>query len=784
MRSYRLAPYIAAFIFLAACGSNSPNGQQAGNSSGNGLGADTGDNTGKTWPRFIAPPSGRANQGVIVNGEFVGTDEIHFARGANADGIDHEAYYCVLPNNCPPTPAPTPVEDDEVYRHATWGAFGADRAAHNGDYLLPTDTNTWPDFTADIAFVRMQADREDLYVHIRFVSFPAPDAQIATITFTAENSNPALAAWPRNAGVSSSHDQALTLWGDGGELTQTGSPAVNLIDLGGAVQLSDHAFEARIPLTALPSGRWKVGVGSGLADPADASQYWTVPLGAPTATSPGTDSNAPPGANVWDLAFTPHDPNYHDDHIQADLLSAGDVSSAVISINPSDLQNHVTTAAPAITGRVAHTYQSAFDFGDGITRGSPSLPPANLGPMSPVIPNTVKPRDLAVSYEYTGAMQPYFAYIPSAYPSSSNDWPLVLYFHGLNNYIWEPFGLTLGLEDELEQRGYLFASLLGRGDISFTGRGELDPLEVIEHMAERYRIDRSRIYIVGHSHGAGGVMNVSRRNPDIFAGVVSAQIMDGPAVSENFLHLPTMHIAGLGDPIDNGNGASSRYTALSDLGYDSQAIIYTAKTHENSSIYDAIEQIFDLYDGNINPTNPATVVFSRAGGDFDEDLGLLHNGSYWVSNMVANDPAATMSIAVESFGIAHQPLDAANATKTQNPAYDSGGASGRSLGTHLQTVPAYGPLTTVSNTVTLTTSNLTDVTLDVSRMAIDLNASDALFTLSLDNPLNLSLTGSTLGSINWQARDASNAVIATGGAGLYNGVLLIQLPANATTLEF
>lgn len=765
---------VTAALLLAGCGNSSPVAVD-------GPVADGGDSSpGPAIPSclasYSAEPSGRANQGVVVRGEFVGTDEIHFARGANADGIHHEQYYAA--GGVPPQPQPFPVEDDDVYRQLTWGAFGTDRAAHNGDYLLPTETARWPDFTADIAFLRLKADATNLFIHLRFVSFPAPDAQIATLTFTSKNASPPVLAWPRNAGIRSAHTQALTLWGDGGELAMAGGAVSNLLTLGGKVCVSNHAIEARLPLAALPAGPWIIGVGSGLADPADTTRYWTVPAGAPSASSPGTDSPTAPGSNVWDLLFTPHDPDYHDDHVQADMLSAGDVSAAVVEVSPAQLQAQTSVAAPVITGRVAHTYESAFDFGDGIARGSPGTPPI------PVSQAAVKPRDTAVNYEYLGGVQPYFAYIPKAYPASTHAWPLILYFHGLNNYIWEPFGLTLGLEDQLEARGYLFASLLGRGDISYTGRGELDPLEVIAHMSARYRVDPQRIYLMGHSHGAGGVLNVSRRNPDRFAAVVSAQISNAPAQPENLLHVPSIHIAGQADPIDSGAGARGRYDALSALGYDTQLYHYTLKTHENSSIYDTLPQIFDLFDRSSTPVDPATVVFTRGGGDFDVTLGLLHDHAYWVSQMKAVDPALDMHLSAESFGIPHRPLKSALAVRSGDQMVDRGGSSGRTAATYASTTPGYDAAAVVGNTASLSGRNLAAVSLDVSRMRINLAAADARLMLALDADLLLSLRGVAGTSLPWQLLDASNAIVGSGTATLAEGAFRIAIPANAVALTF
>ena len=744
-----------------------------------GPGAEPGTEPGADgWPAFDAVPTGRANQGHIVAGKFVGSDEVHFARGANADGLHHEQYYA--PGGIPPQPQPTPVESDDVYRHSTWGAFGTDRAAHNGDYLLPTDTANWPDFTADLAFLRMEADALELFIQLRFLSFPRPDAQIATISFSTAGSTPALVPWPRNAGVSSAYTMALTVHGSGAELSDAQGQSQSISDLGGAMRVTDHAFELRLPLNVLPAGPWRIGVGAGLADPADPSQYWSVAAGAPTASSPGTDASSAPGANVWDLMFTPHDPDYHDDHLQADLLLAGDVTAAQIIVDPAMLQNGADLPAPAITGRIAHSYESAFDFGDGISRGSPGTPPVPAAP----VPAGVRPRDTAVNYEYTGGVQPYFAYIPQAYPGSTHDWPLILYFHGLNNYIWEPFGLTLGLEQQLEDRGYLFASLLGRGDISFEGRGELDPLEVIQHMSARYRVDPDRIYLVGHSHGGGGVLNVARRNPDLFAAVVSAQITEASAQPENFLQLPTLHIAGAQDPIDTGASAQSRYDALSALGYDASLLIYQAKTHENSSIHDALNEIFDLYDRSSRDPNPATVIYSRAGNDFDSALGLEHDRAYWVSGLQAADPAQAMSIRVESFAIPHAPLDPDAATRNDNALVDTAGPSGRSIALLSQTTPAFGPPVAVENRAALVASNIAAATLDTQRMALQLRAAGAAVDLQLDTALQLRLNGVTGSNLAWQILDADGAQLASGSSPRVDGGFEIPLPAGAARLRF
>ena len=729
------------------------------------------------WAVFDAPESGQANHWHVVDGEFVGTDEIHFARGANADGLYHEQYYA--PGGVPPEPQPAPVEDDDVYRHATWGAFGTDRAAHNGDYLLPTDRQRWPDFTADLGLLRLEATATDLFVQLRFVSFPDPLAQIATLTLSRVDAEPPLRDWPRNAGVRSRYEYALTVSGQRVLLHGPDDAEQDLIALGGELRTSDHAYELRVPLSALPPGPWWIGVGSGLADPAAPDRYWTVPAGAPGPDAPGTDSDQAPGANVWDLMFTPHDRQWHDDHLQSTLLADGDVSAARVRVDPAQLQQRASVSAPRYSGRVAHTYLSAFDFGDGIVRGAPGTPPVPPPPTAP----TVRPRDPAVNYEYTGRMQPYFAYIPSAYENSDHDWPLILYFHGLNNYIWEPFGLMLGLEQALEDRGYLFASLLGRGDLFFEGRGELDPLEVVAHMRARYRIDPARIYLIGHSHGAAGVLNVARRNPELFAAVVSGQIGESPKQPGNFMYLPSLHIAGAQDPIDGGDAARRRYRALSDLGYDVQLLIYQAKTHENSSLHDALPMILDLFDRTRTPADPPVVEFTRGGGDLDESLGLRHDRAWWVQDLVAVDPAQDLHVRAESFAIEHQTRDPAAATRREDQLVDTGGPSGRSIALYSVTEPDPGVPAPVSRRARVSLSNVAALALDLDRMGLAPGDGALELELPAATVLNLRLRSATATALDWLALDADGRELARGRSRRQPGGFTLELPAGSQRLQ-
>src|SRR5207248_2403334 len=139
---------------------------------------------------------------------------------------------------------PTHINRD-IYDAVTYDAFGSHRAAHNGDYQLPTDSKKYPAQTADLAELRLAVRGRDLYVRLLWHSFPRPDAQIATLTF---GDGPAH-QWPRNARLSSPWQQALTVWGTGGVLTDASGHETPV-----EVRPGDHVTEARVPLAALPQG--------------------------------------------------------------------------------------------------------------------------------------------------------------------------------------------------------------------------------------------------------------------------------------------------------------------------------------------------------------------------------------------------------------------------------------------------------------------------------------------------------------------------------------------------
>lgn len=721
--------------------------------------APTGD-----WPTWTAEATGEFRTGRTSAGEYVWSNGVYQSRGANTDGLHHEEYWGQLA-----TGGELPIEErDDVDNHLTWGAFGVDRWATDGDQEWPLDDAGWPEYTGEINEFRIAVDDDEVFLRWRFTSMPDADTQIATLVIDAGGAA-AAEAWPHGSGVTSPWDVAVTAWGTGGTLTTAGGEPVALADVGGAVRTDDHGIEVRLPRTALPSGEWRLGGGGGLTDPADRTQYWAVPAGSATDTSPGSGSTLAAGSPVWSLLFATEEAWVFTARAEGDLLVGGDVSEASVTIDVADLDLGGTVEPTPTSGRLARQYDSAYDFGDGITKGTPDELPGFL-----MIPPEVPLDDAARSFEYTGGVQPYGMYVPAAYHERTEPWPLIVYLHGLNNYYYEPFGLVQGLDEAMDEGGYLFAGLLGRGDLSYLGRGELDVREAIADIAANYDVDPDRIHLMGHSMGSIGTHNVVTRNPDRFASASPAEITASDELLVNLMHVPWMTAGGIEDPLDpNAQSELDTYETMSALGYDTRTYLFQLKTHENSSIYDNLPQTIELYDRTRRVTAPGTFTYRRLPGDDYPDLGIVHDRAYAATNLTFADDAAPQQIDVTSYAIPHSPLDPDAATRTDEQV-DEGGRSGRTAAQKLVTVPAFGPPHDVRNAGDVTLDNVSEVTLDLATLALQPIVNMTVnVTTTTDTVLRLTTTTRAVGTPTLDGATVTGAIA--------DGEITVPVPAGDHT---
>jgi predicted esterase len=698
-------------------------------------------------------------------GEWIYSNGILQAQGANADGLHRTDYYSAFGSA-----GDVNTASRDLYLALTYDFFGAHRASHNGDYQLPTDRTTWPAFTADLAELRLAVEGDQLFIRLLWNSMPRPDAQVATITFASAGAAPPTTAWPLNAGVRSPWQRAITLWGSGGQVATTSS-AQALAAAGGDTRTGDHVTEARVPLSALPPGPWTLTGGSGLDDPAAIGQYWTVPAGSANASHPGSGFATAPGANVWDLLFAGDTPWTFDERRQADDLVGGDVGSDNATVDPALLAAGASARAPVQTGDLSRFFSSRLSGPDGfeITGNTSPVqpPPAYLPPL---------PTDgFNVNFLYTGRLQPYYMHVPATYPARTSASPLIVYLHGFTGLPDEPFYNPVGLVQAADAHGYLLASALGRGDYFYRGPGDVDVQEVIADVEAHYNVDRNRIYLMGHSMGGYGTDNVGMHHPDLFAALAPAEGTDSIALNQNLLNTPWFVMTADEDLDIMGQQANLLYSDLSARGYDATLLQYHLKIHEYSSIYDTLPRLFAYFGSHVRNPNPPVVSYSRLPGEDVPAIGLVYDHAYWLSGLRPADANKPSTTRVESFGVAHADLDPTHAVVTVDPNDDEHGPDGRSAGVLKQTVPAYGPTIPARNAIRVATTNDSAATVDLARAGVRLDCALAVDS-DADSALSLRLAGVGPASVALVLDGAAQPALQRVG-----GAYALSLPAGRHT---
>jgi poly(3-hydroxybutyrate) depolymerase len=162
--------------------------------------------------------------------------------------------------------------------------------------------------------------------------------------------------------------------------------------------------------------------------------------------------------------------------------------------------------------------------------------------------------DLALAYRSTfdGKLVPYRVYVPTNYDKSKK-YPLVVLLHGAGGSETDFVEAYQKLWPKLaEERGYILASVNGRGPVSGYSKesgGEQDVFDVTDLVMKRYSVDPAKVYLGGHSMGGGGTWRLGLANQDKFAGFIPiAPAGNNPALMSS-LKKPTMLVCGAKDAL-------------------------------------------------------------------------------------------------------------------------------------------------------------------------------------------------------------------------------------------
>ncbi|HUE84939.1 MAG TPA: alpha/beta fold hydrolase [Vicinamibacterales bacterium] len=184
--------------------------------------------------------------------------------------------------------------------------------------------------------------------------------------------------------------------------------------------------------------------------------------------------------------------------------------------------------------------------------------------------------------ERAGEIMPYRVHVPKSY-DASKPVPLVVALHGLgaNEDSWMD-GYQRQLPTLAEKYGYIAVSPLGYRVDGFYGYSygndpasrrkqelsERDVMQVLARMRQHYKIDDTRIYLMGHSMGAIGTWVLAARYSDIWAALGPIAGTGNPQSVSIMKHIPQFVVHGDADPTVPVAGSRNMVTQMKALGVD------------------------------------------------------------------------------------------------------------------------------------------------------------------------------------------------------------------------
>ena len=227
---------------------------------------------------------------------------------------------------------------------------------------------------------------------------------------------------------------------------------------------------------------------------------------------------------------------------------------------------------------------------------------------------------------------PYRIYVPASYDGKTQ-LPMIVMLHGAGLDQDGPFTQASGSLVKLaEQHGYIIVSPLGyrksggygqRYKIVVNGKeipidgpyppgtkipsdaeqnwiaelSELDVMHVVELTAAEYQVDRSRIYLSGHSMGGLGVWYLGEKYNTMWAGIapMAAAIILPGYPFERLRNMPFMLSQGTGDVLSKTENARAVIASMKNIGLDPMYLEFEGASH--GTTYDlSLSGMFNFFD--------------------------------------------------------------------------------------------------------------------------------------------------------------------------------------------
>lgn len=542
------------------------------------------------------------------------------------------------------------VDGEYLYQDFVYDDHGADTAPLSipsepntndnttGDLRYPTDTGTYAYNATDLLEFRAMPSGEGIAYRIRLNTMLEPD--VAGVTIGIDTGGGGRSEWGYGLGELGDLrlDHVITTWGSGAELDGE--------KIDSSVNLDRNSIQVEVPL--MPgAATWRHYLVVGLFD-VDQETFKQVG-DRPTSTHPGgaNGRDPPPVFNVGfrfdePLDGGPDRPTDYREAAQATALADRDISQFYADIDFSKLSPPTTTEYHVrASGFLNRLYASRLDRGEGVdTEGG----------------------------TFVGPVQPYAVYVPENY--NGDAMPLHLDLHsGTNTH--NDFGANMPnrVREFGEKRGAFVLTPLARGTRGFyLADHEYAVFEAWNDLAHRYNIDDRHVTIGGHSMGSYGTYKLIGSYPDLFAAaftttgamgstftdrsaVTGAETPDVTRLTENLRHVPLMMWYGAADELVPVPAPLSYEQQLREHGYRHELDVFTADhfTWPQLDEWPRAPAFLDTH-GTVTRA-PARVTFRRIPAYDIEELGLVRDGAYWLSDIQVGPDESSGLVDAESGGI-------------------------------------------------------------------------------------------------------------------------------------
>ena len=626
----------------------------------------------------------------------------------------------------------------------------------------PQDGEPYNRNAADLVEVRARRDGSTLSLGVRLNTLL--DAVVPVIAIGVDH--PAMAgkaaAWP---------GPGVTAEGARWMLTITGGEAT-VIDLASGQTATtipvamhnntppegrhlENTLSLQVPLSTLelPKGtdQLKLRAVAGVRDPAgDGSWYRSDPEQETAA---------------FDLAFvTAEGLDDFQQHPQAEWLADGDITAAVGSFA---LDGPAERPAQIPAGASTRIYRSRIEtqIGEGVS--AYSYPP-------------VTPADevhAPAGNLYRGLFLPYALWVPKNISAPANGWPAFMALHGLSSTHLSSTLFQAWADGSFDVPAVAL-SPLGRAEQGYYhGVSGLDVLEVLDDAKQALPIDDNRVFLSGFSMGGQGTYTLGTQRPDLFAAAIPVvgpgsgtgdflwpaplesvigpnrdkigiwrQGSFGRELLDNAINLPFRMFMGTVDPLTTVTFSEGDLERWEELGYDYQAGLFLTRSHQLVPEYvnalyhrvlhgctaqpDVVGCQKDLASGSgfVRDRNPARVVYRALPLSWVPELGITYDGAYWVSEMQVRQVSSSDSFAkidATSHGLADKLREQVEQWGPELRTYQPTGDNYKFQGRRWAVTPQ-----DVANRADVSMENLAAVTLDLTRMQLDVT-----------RPLTLAATG-------------------------------------------